>query len=509
VAFEREPDASQGTIVFGWEFRPVLGRRTVSAGTRQMLAVVAIPVADTDAINDSLLEVKTRSYWRKYNPKVQTSSPNWSWLPWRVDRSARRESQPQILPVPSTAGIQSALAPSVTGISWVNSGKGKATVIVNGRNFFSGTKVVMGGEVHKEEDGSITLKSDQALEFETTIDSLTTGDGVLSGRFGPAQRLRIPNELLPVASLDIQRATIRPLRKSKAVRIRIDIAAYDNHGNNPPLTIADLLKLPDPILFVGNEPVAMPYDYYERSPTLTPDDPTRISVEAWIPSQSLSRSSSVSFRVPFCGFDYQASQPLSFADPTVTRMGQDKDNTVFRIFYPQGFGSSTTTSTSLSVDLDKTYTDQVVVAGTAPSLVRTADTEYRFTVANAVLSQYQNMVVRIGSGEPFLLPIPPADKVPPKPSIDRTAKTPEITKAKHGPIEWTGTALDTITDVNWLQPSTSGQPVPIAQQFTTYAGGTRLLVYLSPGSTDAEGKIALECITASAEKLILTAFVVG
>ena len=34
VAFERQPDPAQGTIVFGWEFRPVLGRRTVSVGIR-------------------------------------------------------------------------------------------------------------------------------------------------------------------------------------------------------------------------------------------------------------------------------------------------------------------------------------------------------------------------------------------------------------------------------------------------------------------------------------------
>ena len=47
VAFERHLDAVpvllENATVFGWEFRPVLGRRTVSPGTRQMLAVVALP----------------------------------------------------------------------------------------------------------------------------------------------------------------------------------------------------------------------------------------------------------------------------------------------------------------------------------------------------------------------------------------------------------------------------------------------------------------------------------
>jgi hypothetical protein len=106
VAFEHQPNPATGAIVFGWEFRPVLGRRTVSAGTRQMMAVVAIPATDDGDPLDCILEVKTRSYWRRYNRKRQTSSPNWGWLPWKVDRSARLESAPQELNVPNTAKIQ-------------------------------------------------------------------------------------------------------------------------------------------------------------------------------------------------------------------------------------------------------------------------------------------------------------------------------------------------------------------------------------------------------------------
>jgi hypothetical protein len=524
VAFEHQPKPETGATVFGWEFRPVLGRRTVSAGTRQMMAVIAIPATDDGAATDSILEVKTRSYWRRYNRKRQTSSPNWGWVPWKVDRSATLESATQELNVPNTAKIQLALAPKVSRIAWVNSGQGKATVIVRGSNFFSGTKIVIGGEVHREETGTLTLKSDQALEFETTIDSLTTGDGVLSGRFGPALQLNVPESKLPVASLNILGATIRPLRKSKAFRISIDICGYDEAGNARSLTVEDMQKLPDAILFVGNEPVAMPYDYQNRIfdaaiMPVPPNQPSPVSpregsapapaiyyvrVEAWIPSQTLSKSSSVSFRVPFCGFDYQTSQPLSFSDPTVVRMGQDPMNTVFRIFYPQGFGSASTQTAPLSIDLDQTYMEGPVAP--AP-LVRTSDTEYRFTVPTVVLSQYQNMVVRIGKAEPYLVPIPPVEKTPLKATIDPAAKPPQVAKTTRGPVEWSGWALDAITDVNLIQPSTPGANVTVPQQFSTYGDGTRLLVYLSAGATDTEGKVTLECATASGDKLSLPLFV--
>lgn len=525
VAFEHPPNPDTGATIFGWEFRPVLGRRTVSAETRQMMAVIAIPTADGGAAADSILEVKTRSYWRRYNRRSQTSSPNWGWLPWKVDRSALLESLPQDLNVPNTAKIQSALGPKIASIAWVNSGEGKAAVIVEGSNFFSGTKVVIGGEEHREEKLNLTLKSDQALEFETTIDSLTTGDGVLSGRFGPAVQLKVPEVTLPVGSLSIIGATIRPLRRSKAFRISIDITGYDAAGNPQSLTVEDLQKLPDAILFIGNEPVPMPYDYENRlfSPDIMPVPPAQpspvaspagttvptpsyyVSVEAWIPSQTLSKSSSVSFRVPFCGFDYQTSQPLSFSDPTVTLMGHDPTNAVFRIFYPQGFGSTAGASTqaSLSIDLDQTYAE-----GT-PALLRTSDTEYRFTVPTSVVSQYQNMVVRVGKAEPYLVPIPPMEKTAIKAAVDPAAKPPELARTKRGPVEWSGWALDTITEISLIQPSAAGANVTVAQQFSTYDEGTRLLVFLSTGSTDSEGKITLECTTASGDKLSLPLFVTG
>jgi hypothetical protein len=140
IAFERDPRVLPALLsdaaVFGWEFRPVLGRHTVSAGTRQMLAFIAVPVEDKKDAPKSVLEVKTRSYWRTYKRNWQTSAPNLSWLPWRVDRSANVESALQELETPNTAAIHEALSPKVTHIEWVNSGQGKATVIVQGRNFF-------------------------------------------------------------------------------------------------------------------------------------------------------------------------------------------------------------------------------------------------------------------------------------------------------------------------------------------------------------------------------------
>lgn len=521
IAFERDPRAKPSLFegdatVFGWEFRPVLERPTVSPGPRQMLAVIALPAADkpraeeTTAGEEFILEVKTRSYWRHYRRKRQTTGPNWGWLPWQVDRSARIDSAVQEIKVPDTAKIQSALAPQISDIKWINSGKGTATVVVKGRNFFSGTKVIIGGTTHREEDGTLILKSDQALEFDTAIESLVTGDAVLSGRFGPSIKLLMPGDKCPFGSLILTRATI-PTSKYSKPYLSVEIKGLDINGDDKDLTIDDLNKWPDPVLFVGPELVAMPYDFYDKEPTPTTsgtgtgastDVPVTagetegaasvkytkkyINVQAWLPEKALAENTSVSFRVPFCGIDYQSSEPISLSRPKVVRLGRNAQLIVFRIFYPWGFG------TSVSIELDKIYGEG------APTLVRTSPTEFRFAVPAAVVSRFQNMIVRIGSAEPYLLPIPPEDKPPTKPTIDGSTKPPQIAKGNRGPVEWIGSGFEVISDIAFGGAS---------QQFSTYANGTRLIVYLNEGSTTSEGKQILECTTLAGEKLNLALFV--
>jgi hypothetical protein len=394
----------------------------------------------------------------------------------------------------------------------VNSGADRATVIVKGVNLFSGTKVVIGGTVHREESENLTLKSDQAFEFETKIASLATGDSVLSGRFGSSFKLEFPKERRPVESIYIARASIRPSRYTKAFRISIDVRGTDANGVDQNFTVASLQDLPEPILFVGTDPVPMPYDYSEIDPTLQVstgsgtgtggNEPTSMAkylrVEAWIPAKTLARSPSVAFRVPFCGSDYQASQPLSFSEPTVTRMGIKDKKSVFRIAHPLGFGSS------VVVELDQVYEEG------SPELQKTSAVDYRFEVATDVVSQYQNLVVRIGTAEPYLLPVPGEDKPKPRPVIDASAKPPQITRGELGPVEWLGTALETITSATLFTNAPQGavapppgtpQQVSTPAQFVTYDAGKRIAVYFSEGSTDVIGRADVEFQTAAGDTL--------
>ena len=519
VAFERssitEPRLfnDDNATVFGWEFRPVLGRQTVSPGMRQMLAVISIPTPDkSEYVADVPIEIITRSYWRRYNHRKQTTAPKWNWFPQTIDGSGAIVNKVQELAIPTTAKIQQGLAPKVAQISWVNSGTDGATVIVKGENLFPGTKVFAAGKVYREEDGTLTLKSDQALEFETTLKAIASGDAVLSGRFGRSSQLEVDEKIPSVTSLYITRAGIKQSRRGKDLRISIDVKGIDDLGADTDLEVAHLENLPEPILFVGNEPVPLPYDYWpldphEPDPASTPvtgekaakgefsfakpSTKKSIRVEAWIPSRIVvTRNSSVVFRVPFCGLDYQASWPLQFFEPSVTRLGGDATNSVFRIAH------SLDHKRKLTVELDQTYDN-------APALVKVApeDGDYRFTIANNILEQYRNLVLRIEGAEPYVVAIP-EDKPKPKPVIDLNAKPPEIGKGTIGPAEWSGSDLGLITGVTLVTtplvvaPAPAGTPAPSPTRtpasFTVYDSGNKIAVYFNASSTEVIGKADVE-----------------
>ena len=188
-------------------------------------------------------------------------------------------------------------------------------------------------------------------------------------------------------------------------------------------------------------------------------------------------------------------------------MGSDATNTVFRISLPL-----VSASQPVEVELDQTYYPNNPANALMPTGLSTYDgaTEYRFTVPTALVSRYQNMVVRVGKGEPAVIAIPQEEKKPAKPALDPTVSPPCIKKGTRGPIEFQGTSLDDIKAIMYTSAGTSpavGNPVP--QEFDAYSGGKRLTVYVTNEVTALEGKVVLDCSSASGDALKLTIFVVA
>jgi len=564
IAFERD-DQSRPSLfynhpnerVFGWEFRPVLGRRSVAPGTRQMLAVIALPVEDPDqkSSEPATLEIRTRSYWRYFNARKQTTRGKWGLLPWSIDRSLCVNSQPLDLTIPTTTQIQEALAPRVTDVKWVNSGGDRATVLVTGSNFFTGTKVVIGGVTHTEgdEQNKLVLKSNQALEFETAIASLGKGDCVLSGRFGPSIQLKASLRQAKekkINALSLVGAVVTPSAFTDAVYLVVEVKAIDEDAQDVDLEVADIQKLPEPLLFVGSESIPLPYDYFDttseaKSETTAsanadesqehktevaataaleanvvqtatteagepasdkepvtilarPSTAKYVRVGAWI-SKKLAASPSVTFRVPFCGLEYQASVPLIYSDPTVSRLGDEGEDCVFRIASPVGFRKP------FRVELDDVYYEGY-------RLKRMSPFDYRFKVPIAVASRYRSIVIRTGNKEPYLLPISVEEKSERKTAVNTSGKPPHITKDTAGSLEWSGTALDLVKTITLVTRKSEPNSTAVSEvrnelDFTVYDDGKKLELYFAKPHTEASGKAALEFLTNDQTKIVAPLFI--
>jgi hypothetical protein len=205
LAYERMTDG--GELVFGWMFRPVLGRRSVSPGLRQLLAVISLPRIDCDhhqtagpyACRMDLIPT-VRTYWKKFDRATQTSFEKhdanrakefWYGLSAELSRPQifNRDSYANTatyhpLKVYSSAEYEEELRPVVQTVTWHTTGEKSALVSVTGRNFFTNTQVRLGDTTYSEDSKNLVIKSDESFDLITTTDQLTAGPGSILGRYG-------------------------------------------------------------------------------------------------------------------------------------------------------------------------------------------------------------------------------------------------------------------------------------------------------------------------------------
>ncbi len=433
----RKPKTQAKPTVLGWEFRPVLGRRAVSPGTRQMLAVIALPCTDGHA---QTLSLQSRAYWRKYDRKTQTSRVRWPWWPLPARLGRYPEWANASLVIEPSVITESRLGPRIRRISWVNAGGGVAVVLLQGRNFFSGTEVTIGGQVHRSVETNLIIKSDHALEIRTTVAALNEGEAVLSGRFGPSVPLSINLATLPVKSIAIESAMFSVQPGDAFVRLALVIRPTENGQR---LSKKELEKLPDPILYLNNQPLVVAYDFNDCDSAFakqerdaqrwTPESSDAVNVQAWAPRALLQGAGSIiTFKVPFCGADWVASSVVRLPDEcSITPLRRDAAVTTLLISVPPA------EEDDWVVVLDKHY------ALGSSGFTRIDGQHLELEVANDVLKAFTRLILKNGTATTYLLdvsdqPAPPAAK------LDATHGPPTIAAGKNGVCVWTGAHLDQI-----------------------------------------------------------------
>lgn len=297
IAYERMGTDGQ-ELVFGWMFRPVLGRRAVAPGFRQLFAIAALSGADcgdTAACPAQKLSASVRTFWKKYDAGTLTSFESSD-----ANRAARFRyaatfglTRPEIfqsryvnsraytdITVKTTSEYERQLGPLVQQVSWNPVGPKHALITAKGGNFFTGTKVVLGDKTYTAADG-LLLKSNDSFELIAPLDALSTGPAVISGRYGAAVQLVAKDPVPASAGAFIKTAEIGPpIAGTHTLSIFLQNLGRDENGNQLPLRLTDLPADPaTPLVTINGQTVSN-----TSSPIETGG---QVLLQGWVPSTAI------------------------------------------------------------------------------------------------------------------------------------------------------------------------------------------------------------------------------
>jgi hypothetical protein len=289
LSFEDMTKESKKQIVFGWAFRPVLGRRSVSPGLRQMFAIISLPHPDEAIPAKITAQVKT--YWKKYDADTLTA--------FNEQDATRRArflygaslglARPQVfqkrywnnanypdIEVKTTSGYEQDLTPKVTSARWRPVGTKSALITVEGDNFFTGTQIAIGDRSIASAADGLILKSNRTFDVLTSIDALSNGPGMLIGRYGPAVPL-IDTSTPPGEGIAIKQVDIGPAlsgsrslsillvpKGSPSAKLMLDSLPKDPIGPQNKTECKTRPTLPaNPVITVNGKFIPGPYSIYQ------------------------------------------------------------------------------------------------------------------------------------------------------------------------------------------------------------------------------------------------------
>lgn len=472
VSFESMGDADAMAAHFGWQFRPVLGRRSVSPGMRQLFAVISFPARDEVNGKDPFnVNVTVKTYWHRYDHHTLTTYEN----PWFFSRTfwatlfgppipgSEEVHTAKNLPVYTTFASQDDLTPRITNVTWTPVGNGKAVVVVKGKNFFPGTTAVLGGKTLTGPSSGLILKSDQAMHINTDVAALATGDAIVNGRYGPSVRLETGSK--DRAGFKIVSVSVDPMGEQ----------FYKLVANLSGISMSDIRPELPPIVALNGTPVP-------TVPTFQQDGRI-VRMEMAVPAAMLKSLDAVLLiKFPFSGAGGSATFPIyDPCHPKIDRVGGGDTTTLVISRFLDCAGDNP--NPNWSVQLDKTYRPQVV----GDLLV--------LPIASSVLKNFKNLLLSFDVPQPNdksaavtkLLPIPPSTAPAAQPKLDPAQADPKpgstamrrINRGDSYGVVFNGTDLGGIKYAEFDGDRLRVEPG---------ADGKKLTVYITPAVTEEPGR---------------------
>ncbi len=530
LALERAPVGNSAT--FGWVFRPVLGRRSVSPGMRQMFAVVALP--DTDVLGDDETEkkssyprvqVQAKTYWMHYDRKTSTttaSSGFWGWGPNLPTTENFGLSEIETLP---TATVENSLKPTIGKVELFQTTNGNTVLQIPGENFFAGTTITIGDKTFATPQDGLFLKSSQTMLLTANTDILSRSlRAVVNGRYGPAVPL-YPNA--PPNGIVIAKSKLIPTGPNYT---KLEVIVGSAEGTKG-LTVADVKDYPDLILTLNGTEIPYRPNIQDTNDTISPyDRRAYIIATVRVPNSLLHAGDNRAGVIfPLLGEKWSAEDSIyDEEDVQVTKMASGKTTTLLMSRPGYEF------SGNWRLILDKQY-PLAEPAVAPPATKHSAATKQaispvefsrvlpckdpnvpndpnRCSILKLVadtkfLSDYQKFVLVANSGNVHVLDIPAAttpkkESAPPSAPPKITAVDPSTAGLNEVvTVTLTGTGLDAVKKISFEGKALTFWPVPekekpadtssTSARTETAAKTSQIQVLLSRDVTGKEGLQAL------------------
>jgi hypothetical protein len=465
-------DISNISPTFGWEFRPVLGRRSISPGERPLFAVISLDKRDLlDNKDLSKLKVSVRTYWKKYDRKTLTV---------KSEEVNARSFEYNNTVVPTTTRFQNNLKPLVNKFSFNQLDDRNVVVSVDGENFFTGTNILIGNSVFDNPANGLTIKSDQSLQIRTTLEAISSGDLVINGRYGTSQPIAIERNSLNVKDIELNSFTVKSL-SYKTTRLELTLINKDVYAI--PTVAADVAAngnlSPDDITKYGIPPILKINNFAVNiknrlQPSncnfLLPDGTlTKRCVLAIVdvPSSIVKDDTVISFKVPLLGAGWTSSRQLYYdALPTnvkLSKLSEDKTKTVYAI--------------------TGNYLKDIVIVSNPPITEISRDsTLIVFQVSKKVLDKLKNIVIQYQRGEPIILTMPDSAPKVPTPKVTET-DPPQVFVKSSKTIKFKGEGLSAIKqalfegqDLQIIKKSDTEITVLLTREVTKEAGEVEIIL---------------------------------
>lgn len=258
VALER-PSNGTNNVKFAWQFRPVLGRRTVEPGRRQVYALVSVPnILNSDGYWTGKITATTR--WRRYDKKTKIVGAE-------INGSANDPQYDKVaLIVGNSTLTESALKPTIRSLSYTDVGNGQILLIAEGDGFTPDTSIVLGDKVLSRREDGLTIANERRLMILAPGQMLsqTTSPPLIIGRYG-ATDLKRPLMMFYDEIVDGKAAgdgvTVKEPYKGRSLTLPY-IKAVDSVNSEvtvrlvsdvPNEKFADLFKYHSPVVLIGSK----------------------------------------------------------------------------------------------------------------------------------------------------------------------------------------------------------------------------------------------------------------